>query len=197
MNSTRIEVPLTLAAPHFDDERTVATARQVKPIGRTKLTENWRKVRMLLPLIVLAMFCGGLGAAAVNYYEGRETSQTVVQPVFTNSAVQLKAEASPVAIAASATPTPDISDKSSEPLSTEVKAESTPAAEPQTKIVTEPPRDQPSEKPAATHEEKAADADAAKIIRKRRVNPPDDDTVRSTKKGAGRIGDIFSGPNPF
>jgi cytoskeletal protein RodZ len=197
MNTTRFEVPLALPTPHFDDERTVATARQVKPIGRTRRTENWRKVRTLLPLIVLAMFCGGLGAAAVNYYEDRQRGQAVAHPLYNTSAVQLKAEASPVAIAASATPTPDVSDKSSEPMSAEVKAESTPAAEPQTKIVTEPAREQPSEKPAATHEEKAADVDAAKITRKRRVNPPDDDAVRSTKKGAGRISDIFSGPNPF
>jgi hypothetical protein len=196
MNTSRFEVPLELPTPHFDDERTVATARQVTPIGRTKLTENWRKVRMLLPLIVLAMFCGGLGAAAVNYYEDRQRGQPVIQPVYTNSDVQLKAEASPVAVAVSATPTPDVSDKSSGAVSAEVKAESTPAAEPQTKVVTEPAGDKPSDKPAAIHEDKATDADATRITRKRRVNPPDDDAVRSNKKGAGRIADIFSGPNP-
>ena len=196
MNSTRFEVPLALPAPHFDDERTVATARQVTPIGRAKVNESWRKVRTVLPLVLLAMFCGGIGAAAVNYYEDRQRGQAAVQPVVTNSSVQLKAEASPIAVAASATATPAVSDKSSEPVIGEVETDSAPAVEPQTKIVTEPARDKTSEKPAVGPEKKAADVEAAKLTRKRRVNPSDDDAVPS-KKGAGRIADIFSGPNPF
>jgi len=199
MDITRIEVPLALSAPHFDDERTVATARQVKPLGRAKVTQSWRKVRTLLPLILLAVFCGALGAAAVNYYEDRHRAQAVVQPVLTNSVLELKAEASPspVAVAASATPSPSITDKNSAPASGEVKIDSGPADDQQTKTVTAQPPDKLSDKPAASVEKKATDTDAAKLTRKRRVNPPDDESVRSNKKGAGRISDIFSGPNPF
>ena len=199
MDITRIEVPLALSAPHFDDERTVATARQVKPLGRAKVTEGWRKARTLLPLILLAVFCGALGAAAVNYYEDRQPAQEIVQPVLTNSAVELKAEASPspVAVAASATPSPSITDKNNEPVSAEMKVDPRPIDDPETKTVTSPAPDKPSGKPAASVEKKATDSDAAKLTRKRRVNPPDDESVRSNKKGAARISDIFSGPNPF
>jgi len=197
MNTTRIEVPLTLPTPHFDDERTIATARQVKPIGQAKVTESWRKVRTLLPLIFLATVCGALGAAGVNYYEDHHRTDAVVQSVLPNSAMESKAEASPVAVAASATPTPGVTDKNNEPVSGEMKADTAPTDEPQTKTVTPPATNQPSDKPAANGEKKAADTDAAKLTRKRRVNSADDDAIPANKKGAGRISDIFSGPNPF
>jgi cytoskeletal protein RodZ len=196
MNSTRIEVPLTLPPPHFDDERTVATARQVKPIGRSKVTESWHKVRTLLSLIMLATFCGALGAAGVNYYEDRHKVDAIAQPVL-NNPVESKPETSPVAIAASASPTPSVTDKNNEPVSGEVKADSASTDEPQTKTVTAPAADAPSDKPAATGEKKPMDTDAAKLTRKRRVNSPDQDAMPANKKGAGRIADIFSGPNPF
>jgi hypothetical protein len=195
MNSTRIEVPLTLPAPHFDDERTIATARQVKPIGRAKVGESWRKLRTLLPLILLATVCGAVGAVSVNYYENRHTVNAIAQPSTNNFTAEPKVEASPIAVAASAAPTPSVADKTNDTV--EVKNEVTPTDQPETKIVTEPARVEPSDKPAANAEKKTTDADATKLTRKRRVNPPDDDAVRSNKKGAGRISDIFSGPNPF
>jgi hypothetical protein len=196
MNSTRIEVPLALPTPHFDDERTVATARQVKPIGQARVTESWRKLRTLLPLILLATFCGGLGAAGVNYYEDRHRGDVVIQPVLTTSAAESKAEASGVAVAASASPSPSVTDKNNEPVSGEAKADS-PTDERETKTVTPAAPPEPSDKPAASGEKKATDTDAAKLTRKRRVNPSDDDAIHSNKKGAGRIADIFNGPNPF
>jgi hypothetical protein len=197
MNSTRIEVPVTLPAPHFDDERTIVTARQVKPIGRARVTENWRKVRTLFPLILLATFCGALGAVGVNYYDSRHRVEVVAQPAANNWGGQSKPEPSPIAIAASANPTPSVSDKANEATAAEVKTEAGNTDEKQTKIVTQPVRAEPSDKPAANSEKKTADADAAKLTRKRRVNSPDDEPTSANKKGAGRIGDIFSGPNPF
>ncbi len=196
MNSTRIEVPLTLPTPHFDDERTVATARQVKPIGRAKVTESWRKLRTILPLILLATFCGAIGAVGVNYYEDRHRGAAITQPVLTNSAVESKAQTSPIAVAASASPTPDASDKGNEAGSVEAKTEAAPIEDTQPKSVTEPSREQLSAKPDPTPQNKSTDPDATKLTRKRRVNPSDDEAVRSNKKGAGRIADIFSGPNP-
>ena len=195
MNSSRIEVPLTLPTPHFDDERTVATARQVKPIGRARVTENWRTVRTLLPLILLAMVCGALGAAGVNYYENRHTVNAIAQPSTSNTTAESKVEASPVAVAASASPTPNLADKTSENEPADAKIEATPTERPETKIVTQPARDEQTEKPDAS-EKKTTNADAAKLTRKRRVNPSDDEAVPSNKKGAGRIADIFGGPNP-
>jgi hypothetical protein len=197
MNSTRIEVPLTLPTPHFDDERTIATARQVKPIGRARVSESWRTMRTLLPLILLATFCGALGAVGVNYYDNRHKVDTIVQPAVKNSAGEVKTEASPIAITASATPTPSVSDKNNEPVSGEVKADSAPIGDPQTKTVTGPAADEPSDKPAASGEKKATDNDAVKLTRKRRVNSSDEGAIPANKRGAGHITDIFSGPNPF
>jgi hypothetical protein len=196
MNSTRIEVPLTLPTPHFDDERTIATARQVKPIGRARVSENWRHLRALLPLILLATVCGALGAAGVNYYEDRHKVAAVAQPVLHN-ALEPKADASPIAVAASATPTPEVSDTSKEAESPEIKTETPPIEDVQTKTVIQPAHDQLSAKPNPTPEKKSTDGDAMKLIRKRRVNSPDQDAIPANKKGAGRIADIFSGPNPL
>jgi len=193
MNSTRIEVPLTLPAPHFDDERTVATARQVKPIGRAKVTEGWRKLRTVLPLILLATCCGAIGAAAVNYYEDRHRVDAVTTPV-ANTVVQPRVEASPIAIAASATPTPNVVEKND---AAAIKTEASATEQQPTKSVTPAERDVPSVDRAANPSKKATDSDAAKLTRKRRVNSTDDDSTPANKKGAGRISDIFSGPNPF
>src|SRR5215813_9325197 len=179
MNPTRIEVPVTLPTPHFDDERTIATARQVEPIGRARVTGKWRKVSTLFPLILLATFCGALGAAGVNYYDSRHKVDIVTSPVTNNWAGQTKPEASPIAIAASAsasasaTPTPSVSVKSNESTS-EVRTEA--ANEKPTKIVAPPALSESSDKPAANPEKKARDADAAKLTRKRRVNSPDDES---------------------
>jgi hypothetical protein len=192
MNSTRIEIPLALPAPHFDDERTVATARQVKPIGRAKVTESWRKLRTVLPLILLATFCGAMGAAVVNYYEDRHRVDAVATPV-TNAAPAPRADASPIAVAASATPTPSVAEKSDEAVETRIE----PVAEEQpTKSVTTAERGVPSDDRAVTSSKKTTDSDAAKLTRKRRVNSTDDDSTPANKKGAGRIADIFNGPNP-
>lgn len=197
MNSTKIEVPLTLSPPHFEDERTIANARQVKPIGRAKVTESWRTVRTLLPLILLATSCGAIGAAGVNYYDNRHKVNTIAQPAaVNNSAGEVKTEASQIAVAASASPTPGVSDKNNEPVSGEVKPDSAPIGETQTKAVTATAADERSDKPAPSGEKKATDNDAAKLTRKRRVNPSDEGAIPANKRGAGHITDIFSGPNP-
>jgi len=195
MNSSRIEIPLALPTPHFDDERTVATARQVQPIGRAKVTENWRRVRTLFPLILLATVCGALGAAGVNYYENRHTVNAIAQPSTNTSIAEPKVEPSPLAVAASTSPTPGPAEKNNETSPADAKLEATPTAPRKTKIVTPPARVEQTEKPDAS-EKKTTNADPAKLTRKRRVNPSDDDAISSKKKGAGRITDIFSGPNP-
>jgi len=194
MNPTRIEVPLTLPTPHFDDERTIATARQVTPIGRTKVTESWRRLRMLLPLILLATFCGALGAAGVNYYEARRSGETVTHPVIQNLTPAANTEPSPVAVAATAD-TNSKGDNNKEAVSVEPKPEATPAPETPPAATFTPDRDISPDKPAAKPEKKSPDPDATKLTRKRRVNSPDEEGATS-KKGAGRITDIFGGPNP-
>ena len=196
MNSTRIEIPVALTAPHFDDDRTVATARQVKPIGRARVNESWRKLRVLLPLILLATFCGALGAASVNYYEERHTVGAVAQPSPNNSIAAPKVEASPIVSAASADPTPNDADKKNEAMSVEPKTESASTDESQAKTVTQSPRDESSDQPSTGAEKRSTAADPTKLTRKRRVTAPDENAGPANKKGAGRISDIFSGPNP-
>lgn len=196
MNSTRIEIPVALTAPHFDDDRTVATARQVKPIGRARVNESWRKLRVLLPLILLATFCGALGAATVNYYEERHTVGAVAQPSPNNLTEEPKVEPSPVLGVAAAAPTPSDADKKTEAVSVEPKTEVASTGESETKTVTQTPHDETSDQPPNGAEKKPTVVDATKLTRKRRVTAPDENAGPANKKGAGRISDIFSGPNP-
>lgn len=193
MNTSRFEVPLTLPTPHFDDERTVATARQVEPIGHAKVTESWRRLRMLLPVILLATFCGALGAAGMNYYEMRHAATTPSPPAVQNLTPPAQTEPSPVAVAASASPNPD---KEKESVAVEPKTEATPAVEATPAADSSPAHDISPDKPATKPEKKQDSPDATTLTRKRRVNPAKDDPPVATKKGAARIVDIFGGPNP-
>ena len=196
MNTTRIEVPLTVSPPHFDDERTIATARQVKPIGRAKVTEGWRKVRTLLPLLFLATLCGGLGAAAVNYYERIQSAPVVTAQPQANNGVpaQTKIEPTPIAIAASAAVNGSQTPSDTKPVEVEqpIATRDEQSRQPEAK----PTQDKNLSPTAPSAEKKSADADAAKLTRKRRVLPPDDKTQPTQRNGAARISDIFNGPNP-
>jgi hypothetical protein len=195
--NTRFEVPLTLPPPHFDDERTIATARQVKPIGRARVTQSWSRIRTVLPLLLLATFCGGLGAAAVNYYERRSNPQVARAPVFQTSAQPTPAhvEPSPVAIAASNEVNgskPPIEEKTVE---VEQPAAPAPKHEDQPDPIANSTPNETLPAAPKPQNKNAADADAAKLTRKRRVQPVEEKS-RAQKSGAARISDIFSGPNP-
>lgn len=199
MSTSRIEIPLTLQPPHFDDEATIATARQVVPIKGGRKIEGRRKVLALLPLLIASTLCGALGAIAVNYLERRRdaaASVTQQQPL-PNVSTQAKTEPPPVAIA------PELSAKN-----TEIQA----PVQPEDSSVT--PADGPSTKSEASKSEKREDADrksappaagkreptqdAAKLVRKRRVQPADSGIPlrRNRRTEAGRIEDLFTGPNP-
>ena len=195
MSTSRIEIPLTLQPPHFDDDATIATARQVVPIKGGRKIEGRRKVLVLLPLLLASTLCGALGAVAVNYFERQDavTSVTQQQP---NASTQAKTE-SQVAIA------PELNAKNTE-IQAPVQPENssvTPADEPSPK--SETPKiakregvERKSAPPAAMKRE--ADQDAAKLVRKRRVQPANSEIPlsRSRRTDAGRIEDLFTGPNP-
>lgn len=196
MSTSRIEIPLTLQPPHFDDDATIATARQVVPIKGGRKIEGRRKVLVLLPLLLASTLCGALGAIAVNYFERRDaaTSVTQQQP---NVSTQAKTEPSPVAIA------PELNAKNTE-IQAPVQPENssvTPANEPAQKseapkIAKREDADRKSAPHAAMKRE--ADQDAAKLVRKRRVQPaiPEIPLRRNRRTDAGRIEDLFTGPNP-
>ena len=200
MSTSRIEVPLTLPPPHFDDDATIATARQVVPIKGARRIEGRRKVLVLLPLLLASTLCGALGAIAVNYFERRRdtaASVTHQQPPQPNVSTPAKTEPPPAAIA------PELNAKNAE-IQAPVQPENssvTPAGEPAPK--TEAPKiakgedaDRKSAPPAVVKREPTQDA--AKLVRKRRVQPADPEIPlrRNRRTAAGRIEDLFAGPNP-
>jgi hypothetical protein len=198
MSTSRIEIPLTLQPPHFDDDATIATARQVVPIKGGRKIEGRRKVLALLPLLLASTLCGALGAIAVNYFERRrDAAASVTQPQQPNVSTQAKTEPPPVAIA------PQLNAKNTE-IQAPVQPENssvTPADEPAQKseapkIAKREDADRKSAANAAMKRE--ADQDAAKLVRKRRVQPANSEIPlrRNRRTDAGRIEDLFTGPNP-
>ena len=199
MNTSRIEVPLKLPPPHFDDDATIATARQVVPIKGARRIEGRRKVLTLLPLLIASTFCGAVGAIAVNYFERRpDTAASVTQQQPPpNASTQTKTEPPPVAIA------PELNSKNTE-IQASVQPEDTAvtrANEPTTK--SEAPKAakredevRKSAPPASVKREPAQEA--AKLVRKRRVQPADSEIPlrRNRRNDASRIEDVFTGPNP-
>jgi len=199
MSTSRIEIPLTLQPPHFDDDATIATARQVVPIKGARKIEGRRKVLALLPLLLASTLCGALGAIAVNYFERRRdaaASVTQQQPA-PNVSTQVKTVPTPVAVA------PELNAQNAEiqaPVQPE-NASVTPADEsaPKSeapKIARSEDADRKSESPGGMKREPAQDA--SKLVRKRRVQPANSEIPlkRNRKSDAGRIEDLFTGPNP-
>jgi hypothetical protein len=195
MNTTRIEVPCTLPEPHFEDEATIATARQVVPIERARRVEFWRKLRTVLPIFLAATFCGGLGAAAVNYYEHRHTA--TVTNVQASVSTESQTASSPAAVASSAEV---VSGKETgSPTNTgglqDSPATVRPTAKTDTGVQSVRMPDSAAESSVSSPGKKNNESDATKLTRKRRVHPPDEEPS-GKKSGAGRITDVFTGPNP-
>ena len=197
MNASRIEVPVMLPEPHFDDEATIASARQVVPIERARIIEFWRKLRTMLPIFLAAMLCGGLGAAAVNYYERRHNAATATEQQTANynaAPVPARTEPTPTAIAASTdasggkTAQSETGADQSEDKTSWIDKESAVMERTANTITSSP-------KSIAKSDKRIAESDATKLTRRRRVHPGDEEAP-ARNNGAGRITDIFSGPNP-
>src|SRR5574341_475058 len=195
---TRIEVPLSPPPPQFDDERTIATARQVKPIGRARVSLRWRQVRALLPLLFLATLCGALGAAAVNYYDRRRGVEVQAPPQSeANKAVTVQTKSEPTPLATAASNEVNGSKAVIENKAVEVEQSCAKHDEQMAGPEASPSRDEnPSANLAPNAPKTGTDSDAAKLTRKRRVQQAEETTPRTQKNGAARISDIFSGPNP-
>lgn len=196
MKTSRIEVPLTLEAPRFEDELTVTTARRVKPIGRARVTFRLRKVTTMLPLLLAATLCGALGATAVNYYEHRRpVSMPSPETMVTRNPAPAAAATDPPAVSSN-----KIGENQTGAVSTKdptaASDETTPKNAPKSATDNaKENRDEESRESIAAKPPKAeTDRDAAKLTRQRRVRPPDPAPVN--KNGAGRIADLFGGPNP-
>ena len=198
MSTSRIEIPLTLQPPHFDDDATIATARQVVPIKGSGKIPGRRKVLALLPLLLASTLCGALGAIGVNYFERRRDAAASVTPQpqqQPNVSTQTKVEPPPSAIE------PELNVKNTEvqspakPENVAVTPESSEKSE-APKIARSEDTDRKSESTTAIKPEPAQDA--SKLVRKRRVEPANSEIPpkRNRKSDAGRIEDLFTGPNP-
>ena len=205
MSISRIEVPLALQPPHFDDDATIATARQVVPIKGARRIGGGRKVFTLLPLLIASTLCGALGAIAVNYFDERqETAASVTQqPAVPNVSTQAKTEPAPVSLE------PELNAQNTD-IHTSVQTEGAlVAAETAVDTATEPPSKSDAPKIAKREDyepkstapapaKRESTEDAAKLVRKRRVHAADSEVPlrRSRRNDAGRIEDLFTGPNP-
>ncbi len=193
MNTSKIEISLTPPAPHFDDDATIATARQVVPLNGQKTVRRGR-VLAILPLLVGSMMCGALGALAVIYLErGRDHSAAATQqPAAINVSTESRAEPSPVNTepqlpAGTLSQTP-VQAAASQAISAEAPAPKQPKIETRDEL-------EPKTPPAIVKNEPAPDP--TKLTRKRRVQPKADASPRRNRRNdASHIEDIFTGPNP-
>src|SRR6185436_5085838 len=166
MNATRIQIPLSLPEPHFDDESTVVTARQVVPLDQARVNDRPQRLLAILPMLLAAAFCGALAAFAVNYFERRPTVSTVSQP-----ATEINRNAQTAAPAAFP----------AEQAASDSKEEPAGSSQPSGSVVADAPSSAASadnsgrsiQAPAVA--KKAADPpDPKQIVRQRRVHPATD-----------------------
>src|SRR5258706_3453109 len=97
MDRSRIVITTTapdLPAPHFDDEATLVSPRQVVPIAKARLVERKRPALWISLILLSSAMCGGLGAIGVNYFEHRR--QTTSVPPFHNQIARSQRTHTPI-----------------------------------------------------------------------------------------------------
>lgn len=199
MSTSRIEIPLTLPPPHFDDDATIATARQVVPIKGRRRSEKRRKIVALLPVLIASTLCGALGAIAVNYFEQRREAAASVTQQQPLPGISTQAKTGPPTVAAG----PELNSKQTQIQASVQPAGSTdtPADKPLKKMdeprIAKSEESEPKSAPPAAEKRDSAQ-EAAKLVRKRRVSPADPEIPirRNRRTEASRIEDLFTGPNP-
>ena len=208
MNRSRIVIPTTapdLPPPHFDDEATIVSARQVVPIAKARVVERLRAA-LWISLILLGSAAGGaLGAIGIDYFENGQRSALVSAPQNDITRPQV-----------TQTPTPNDSD--STPKSEIAVGGPTAMSSPEPVAAQPANANQPNDSSAtvlsqassaqAISNQAAGSANIAsepgRLVRKRRVHPlTQNDGASSlpgkpakTNRGAGRIQEIFEGPTP-
>jgi hypothetical protein len=197
MNISRIEIPLTLPEPHFEDEATVVSARQVVPLEQARLQDRRRKLLVILPILLAATLCGGLGAIAVNYFDGR-ASAPAISPPSTTSVQEERQHVTPAASPDNSTITATNSQNGPDSLqpSGSAPADASPAAD-----SVESSNAAKSAQTVASVKKPSSSADPKQLVRPRRVHPASSQprsgqNDQPKSRGAARIQDIFSGPNP-
>jgi cytoskeletal protein RodZ len=195
MDVTRIQVPLSLPEPDFEDETTVVSARQVVPLEQARVQDRRRNLFAILPLLVAATFCGALGAMVVTYFERPATAPAISQPAI----VTAKDELRPSTTA----PSPDTIATTNSSKTEEVTSASSQAAValPTSASSSDSVENRAGAKPeqdTTSVKKPASSPDPRQLVRQRRVHPPTDPASQTDEpkpRGAARIQDIFSGPN--
>ena len=218
MNRTRIEIattPPALPAPHFDDEATIVSARQVVPIAQARVVERSRVLLSIVPILLAAAVFGALGALGVNYYENRQRSNALVsaprseitQPINQAPASQTQSETplnSGTEPPAGALAPLESSSPGSEgaPTQNQNESQTTDTTAGQATVESKAGDNKALPPTAAAQPNSGSSPEPGKLIRKRRVHPPTQrndgktDNPGKEKRGAGRIQEIFAGPPP-
>ncbi len=187
MNATRIQVPVSLPEPDFEDEATIVSARQVVPLDEARSHDRRRRLLAFVPVLLAATLCGALGAFTVNYFEGRSHTPTVSQP----ATISVKEEKRLPLAEPRPTKSEDAPAETSEPAG--AIANSSAAADAPEKPETKP------EQTLAVAKKPAIPSDPKLLVRQRRGHPlsdrPAGQNDEPKPRGAARIQDIFSGPN--
>jgi cytoskeletal protein RodZ len=194
MNATRIQVPVPLPEPHFEDEATVVSARQVVPLDQARNYDRRRKLLRILLMLLAAIFCGGLGAIAVNFFERRASvSTTVSQPSSAGAKdeqLQTVPGPSPDNGAITSAESMDKTWSNSQPSGAVANDSSANDSSGADSVEN---RSAKSAQVVASAEKPSSPSDPKQLVRQRRVHPP---AAEPKSRGAARIQDIFSGPNP-
>ena len=208
MNRSRIVIATTTPdppAPHFDDEATVVSARQVVPIAEARVVERKRAALWISLILLSSAACGALGAIGVNYFDQRQPAVSVSDPTNHLSRPQM-------------TQTPMPNDYDSTAASRAAAGAANASASPQPVAAQPANANQPNDSPATvlsqasstppTGNQESGTANIAsepdRLVRKRRVHPltrNEGGSFRRTKpgindRGAGRIQEIFEGQGP-
>jgi hypothetical protein len=203
MNRSRIVIPTTAPdppAPHFDDEATVVSARQVVPIELARVVERKRAAVWVSLILLSSAAFGALGAIGVNYFE-RGRPAIVVLPQNEIARPQT-----------TQTPRPNVSDSTSKSETATGGATVSPfTAQPlnANQSNNSPATVMSEGSPAQTTANQSASTpniapEPSRLVRKRRVHPltlneglssPRRKTAK-TDRGASRIQEIFEGQGP-
>ena len=181
MNPSRIEVPLTLPEPHFEDESTIVSARRVVPLDRARADDRRRKLLAIVPILLAATLCGALGAIAVNHFE----RQAIVSPIVSQPAT--------ISAPGQQTSVPAPAADAETPASAPSKSPDSNGVESLDRRVAK------SDESIASIKKTSSQTDPKQIVRPRRVHDdrrPASQTEEPKSRGAAKIQDIFSGPNP-
>jgi len=200
-NLTRITVPTAFPAdtdlppsPHFDDERTLLTARPVVPIA-DRVLGNRRDYVLTGAILLIAALLGAIGALSIDRFQKarqevsvqNQAADTVPEPVMNTADTRDEAAASVAtpfsaeALEPTTTPTPE----------TEVTTPEQPPM-PVLKVVKTIPKQSPVREKVVSQ-------------RPRRTEPPREDSFphgadafrARRSRSAGRISEIFEGPGLF